>query len=155
MTTSGGSSVAMPAPLHRSRTYGVASAVALLTLAAPAAALCNDVGPILAWGLTFGPGALVVALASRFQDSRQALTFVLLSTVVRLGLAGGGALLALAVVPSLSRTAFLFWLACFYLVALAVEVYLTMSVSQARDGFRVLLNQQGGSAKAGWREAGR
>ena len=145
---------AAPGRFGRGRTYAVASFVALLTLACPAAAICGDFSPVIAWGLTFGPGAIVVALVPQFHDSRRAMMFILLSTALRLCVAGLGAFVVLWIWPSLPRDAFLLWLAGMYLIALAVEVSLTMADSSAKEGFRLMF-QSDPSSKARLREAGR
>ncbi len=145
---------AAPVRFARGWTYGVASFAVLFVVACPAAAICGDCAPLVAWALTFGPGAIVVALAPWFQDSRRAWGFVLLSTALRLSAAGLGALAVLAIWPALPRDAFLLWLAGMYLIALAVEVSLTMANSSAQEGFRLLFPPDT-SSSAQLREAGR
>lgn len=145
---------AAPVRFGRGRTYGVASSVVLFAVACPAAAICGNFAPLVAWALTFGPGAIVVGLASWFQDSRRAWAFVLLSTALRLCAAGLGALAILAIWPALPRDAFLLWLAGMYLVALAMEVSLTMANSSAHEGFRLMFPSDTSSG-ARLREAGR
>lgn len=144
----------LTARFQGSRVYGTVASVALLALACPAAAICGDFSPIIAWVLTFGPGAVVISLASLFHDARHALTFVLASTAIRLGIAGLGALAVLAVWPSLPRNAFLFWLVGMYLLALAVEIYLTLAKFPVRDGLNILL-RSGEAPNSSLREAGR
>ncbi len=133
--------------------YGAAALVALLSLACPAAAWSEDWAPILAWGLTFGPGAVVMLLALRFRDARQAVSFVLLSTAFRLAAAGGGALLVIKMLPEIHRDPFLLWLGVMYLLALGVEVYLTLTVTSAWAKLGSL--SAGGPAGPGLQEARR
>jgi hypothetical protein len=92
--------------------------------------------------LTFIPGAVVVSLSGLFQNRRHAFTFILLSTATRLGIAGGGALLVIALWPSLPQNAFLFWLAVMYVLALAVEVRLTLVNSSAWQGLPALVGHE-------------
>lgn len=109
--------------------YVGVSAVVLLVLVIPAASTGSDWGPLVAWCLTFLPGAAIVSLADRFRDPKLAVPFVLGSTAFRMGVAGIGAALLLWAVPSTPRTVFLVWLGGMYLLALGVEIYLTMSIS--------------------------
>lgn len=104
------------------------SLVALLLLVIPAALTGGDWAPVAAWCLTFLPGAAIVALADRFRDPRLALPFVLGSTAFRMVVAGIGAAWLLWAVPATPRAAFLLWLGGMYLLALGVEIYLTMSI---------------------------
>lgn len=120
------------APTSRFRgcgTYAVAASVVLLALAAPVTAWSGEAGPVLAWLLTFVPGAIVMALATSFQDSRRAVSFVILSTILRMGVAAGGGFVVLRLLPALPRNPFLFWLATMYVLALAMEVYLILAVT--------------------------
>lgn len=109
--------------------YVGTTAVALLVLAAPAAAASRDWGPVAAWALTFLPGAVIVAMAERFRDPKQAIPFVILSTMLRMAVAGVGGAMLLWAVPATPRTVFLVWLGGMYLLALSVEIYLTMSIN--------------------------
>lgn len=108
------------------------SLLPLVALAVPARMAGSGWGPVLAWVLTFVPGAAVVAMSHRFHDSRRSLEFVLLSTMFRMATAGAGAALVLWVMPTLVREQFLIWLAGMYLLALCVEVCLTLSVGSLR-----------------------
>lgn len=129
MTTNSQSHDATPAPVQGVGAYLAVAAVALLLLACPVAVGSGDWSPVLAWLLTFVPGALIVSQAARFHDPKQAIPYMLLSTMFRFAVAGGGGLLVIWLVPSVSRTAFLLWLGGMYLVALSAEIYLTMSIN--------------------------
>ncbi len=111
--------------------YGIASSVVLLSLACPVTAWSGDVSPIIAWGLTFIPGAAVLLVASSFQDARKAVSFVMFSMIFRLAIAGLGGLTVVHYMPSISREVFLLWLGVMYLAALACEVYLTLAMTNA------------------------
>lgn len=105
------------------------SIVVLLVAAVPAALGTDDWGPVVAWVLTFVPGAAIVSQARRFSDSRQSMPYMFFSMVLRLVVSFGGGLLAVQLVPALPRTPFLLWLAGMYFVALAAEIYLTLFVN--------------------------
>lgn len=107
--------------------YLALSLIVLFVAACPAIA-SGDWSSVLAWALTFIPGILIVWLAARFRHPDQAMPFMLLSMMFRFAVAAGGGLLALWLIPSIPRTVFLLWLGCLYLVALAAELYVTMSI---------------------------
>jgi len=109
--------------------YALVAAGVLGCLAAPYAAFSDEWSSLVAWLLTFPAGAVVVGLAGRFADASRSNAFVLLSTAFRMTVAGLGAWLSLSLFPSLPRESFLLWLGVMYLLALGVEVCLTMSTN--------------------------
>lgn len=131
----------------------VAMSFAMLLLAFPVAASIGDWGPVIAWALTLVPGAIIVFQASRFQDSHQSLPFMLASMMFRIAAALGGGMLVLWLVPALPQDAFLAWLGGMYLVALAAEIYLTMSINSLWTIARPATH--GSPPSIHWQEAGR
>jgi hypothetical protein len=139
--------------LRGAAVYGTVAGIALFVLACPVAMSTSDWGPVIAWGLTFGPGALIVSQAWRFRDPSQATPFVVLSTLLRVALAAGGGLVILQLVPAIPRRAFLVWLGGMYLLALAAEIYVTMSVNSLWKLGRI--SSQAASSTSKLPEAGR
>ena len=110
------------------------SLAVLLLLACPASVGGGDLSPLAAWGLTFLPGLLIISQVSRFKDPQQVASLVLLAMGFRVVVAFSGAFLLLLSFPEVSRNVLLGWLGGFYLAALALEIYLIMSVNSLWSG---------------------
>jgi hypothetical protein len=123
----------------RFRAYAGVALASLVAIAAPGVLFSGHAGPFLAWVLAFVPGAIIVPMIPMFHDSKSAMGFVVLSTGLRMVLAGAGALAVLWIWPAIPRQPFLLFLAPMYLIALAVEVYLTLAKAPVREGLQLLL----------------
>jgi len=110
------------------------SLAVLLLLACPASVGSGDWSPLAAWALTFLPGLLIISQVSRFKNPQQVASLMLLAMGFRVVVAFCGAFLLLLSFPEVSRNVLLGWLGGFYLAALALEIYLIMSVNSLWSG---------------------
>lgn len=90
-----------------------------------------------ATGLCLLPGLLVLGLEPWFDSPRGQVAVMVVGTLLRVGVAAGGAVMLVQWRPDLPRTVFLVGLLVLYLVSLAGETVLITRRTAASSGSRV------------------